>query len=404
MSWDNILGQDRVKKIISNAILNNRVSSSYLFTGMEGVGKEYTAIEFAKTFNCQNKKFLSNQNSNENENQLVYACNQCKSCNDINNLSSENLMLIFALPTTKTTAQNDDPIKNLDDEQYKELKSHLQLKVEDKYHKIQMTNATQIKINAIRELKKQLSFNSTVGGRKFAIIIDSETMTTEAANAFLKTLEEPNDNITLILVSSTPEKILQTILSRCQEIKFEPIERSILINYLIEKFDKNIEEAELISNFSQGSLSKAMEFIDDDIQQIRTEIVELLRTAVKKKYRIDLLNQIEDFVKAKDKNTIELALKLLIIWLRDVVIYKRILLDNNNSTNLVHQTNIQRLIVNKDQIDIVSKFAEHFGKSDFNNIIQKIEDSNKRIFQNVNLYLMLIDLFLDIRDNLLINR
>lgn len=399
MSWDNILGQERVKKILSNAIVNNRVSSSYLFTGIEGIGKEFIAIEFAKTFNCPNKQYKT-----INENEFVFACDKCKSCNDINNLSSENLLLIFPLPTTKTSSQSDDPIKNLDDEQYKELKLQLQLKSDDKYHKIQITNATQIKINAIRELKRQLSFNSTSGGRKFAIIIDSESMTTEAANAFLKTLEEPNDNITLILISSTPEKILQTILSRCQEIKFEPIERSILINHLIDKFEKSSEEAELISNFSQGSLSKAMEFIDDDIQQIRTEIVELLRTAVKKKYRIELLTQIEDFAKSKDKNTVELSLKLLIIWLRDVVIYKRVILDQNVSQNIEYNNNIQNLIVNKDQIEVISKFAEHFGNSDFNNIIEKIEDSNKRIFQNVNLYLMLIDLFLDIRDNLLSNR
>ena len=391
MSWNNILGQSRVKLILSNAIRNNRISSSYIFTGTEGIGKEFVAIEFAKSVNCDNK-FYTDDN-------LINACNKCKSCITIDNFSNNKIQLIYAMPTPKSTSE-DSNVKYTE-EQYKQIEEQISLKVKNKYHKINITGANQIKIGAVRELKKKLAYSTSEGGRRFSIIINSEDMTTEAANAFLKTLEEPNENTTIILISSSPEKILQTIMSRCQEIKFEPIEKDILINHLIEKYSKSDTEARLIANFSQGSLSKSYEFIDEDIQQLRVDIVDLLRSCIKRKFRIELVKEIEILTASKDKNKVELALKLLIIWIRDVVlITKTSLVDNNN----MNQEKFRDLITNKDQEEIITKFASSFGKADFVLINNKIEETIRKIFQNVNLNLTLIDLFLEIRKLLLKSR
>jgi len=380
MSWDNILGQERIKLILSNAIKNNRISSSYLFTGIEGIGKDYIAIEFAKIVNCENKF---------NKNDIIYSCDKCKSCVTFDNLSNENLILIYSLPTVKSSSKSDDPIQNLDEKQLLELKSQLNLKIENKYHKITLLGANNIKVNSVRDLKKKLSFASANAGRKFIIILNAEEMTSEASNAFLKTLEEPNDNITIILVTSTPEVILQTIKSRCQEIIFAPIENSLIISNLIDKFNKSSEEANLIANFAQGSLSKCLDFIDEDIQNLRTEIVTLLRTTVKRKYKIELMSQIESLTAAKDKNKLEIALKLLIIWLRDVEVYIK--------------TEDQNLIINKDQIEIIAKFSKVFNNSNFNILLLEIEKTITMIFQNVSLNIALTSLFLKIRENLLGN-
>lgn len=391
MSWNNILGQSRVKLILSNAIRNNRVSSSYIFTGTEGIGKEFVAVEFAKSVNCENKIYTDDN--------LISACNKCKSCITIDNFSNNNIQLIYAMPTPKSTSE-DSNVKYTE-EQYKQIEEQLSLKVQNKYHKINITGANQIKIGAIRELKKKLAYATSEGGRRFSIIINSEDMTTEAANAFLKTLEEPNENTTIILISSSPEKILQTIMSRCQEIKFEPIEKDILISHLIEKYSKSETEARLIANFSQGSLSKSYEFIDEDIQQLRVDIVDLLRSCIKRKFRIELAKEIEILTASKDKNKVELALKLLIIWIRDVVlITKTSLVDNNN----MNQEKFRDLITNKDQEEIITKFASSFGNADFGLINNKIEETIRKIFQNVNLNLTLIDLFLEIRKILLKSR
>ena len=390
MSWNNILGQNRVKLILSNAIKNGRVGSSYIFTGIEGVGKEFVAIEFAKAVNCENKNYADDN--------LIYACNKCKSCITIDNFSNNNIQLIYALPTPKTGS--DESNVKFTEEQYKQIEEQINLKIQNKYHKINITGANQIKIAAIRDLKKKLAFATSESGRRFAIIINSEDMTTEAANAFLKTLEEPNDNTTIILISSSPEKILQTIMSRCQEIKFEPIQKDVLIKYLIENYSKNETEAALISNFSQGSLSKSFEFIDEDIQLLRVDIVDLLRSCVKRKFRIDLSKEIEVLTSSKDKFKVELALKLLIIWIRDVVLINNIK-DLENSDNL---KSYYELLTNKDQEEIIGKFAESFGKADFSLIILKIEETIRKIFQNVNLNLTLLDLFLEIRKILLVSR
>lgn len=380
MSWDNILGQERIKLILSNAIKNNRISSSYLFTGIEGIGKDHIAIEFAKIVNCEN---------NFTKNDIIYSCDKCKSCITFDNLSNDNLILIYSLPTVKSNSKSDDPIQNLDEKQLFELKSQLNLKIENKYHKINLTGANNIKVNSIRDLKKKLSFASSNAGRKFIIILNAEEMTSEASNAFLKTLEEPNDNITIILVTSTPEVILQTIKSRCQEIIFAPIENSSIVDHLINKYNKSREEANLISNFAQGSISKCSDFIDEDIQNLRSEIVELLRTTVKRKYKIELMGQIESMTAAKDKHKVEIALKLLIIWLRDVEIFIR--------------TEEQNLIINQDQIEIISKFSKVFQNANYNALIIEIEKTITMIFQNVSLNIALTSLFIRIRENLLGN-
>lgn len=388
MSWDKILGQRRIKKVLSNAIVNNRISSSYLFIGPEGVGKEFVAIELVKVVNCAFRK----QEISENGDTLVFACETCKSCQNINKLSSENLLFVFPLPTTKNNTQNDDPVKDLDEQQYTELKEELKQKVENKYHKISLTNATQIKINSVRDIKRKLAYNSSQGERRFVVIQDADSMTSEAANAFLKTLEEPSEQVTIILISSNPARILQTILSRCQQIQFEPIESKELIGYLVSHYQKSESEAALIAKFSEGSLHKALSFIDEDVQDLRGEVVELLRTCVKKKYRVSIVQKIEEMVKTHDKNKIDFALKLLIMWLRDVIVVV------NSKKN--QDDRILSLITNQDEFDVLSKFASLFSDVDFAKIIDIIEKTSYKIYQNVNLNLMLLNLMLNIRAEL----
>ena len=89
-------------------------------------------------------------------------------------------------------------------------------------------------------------------------------MNKEGMNALLKTLEEPPEYINIILITSNPNQMLPTILSRCQSIKFNPVEANKIIDMLVDYYGKDKEEAEFISNFTKGSVGKSIEISQSD--------------------------------------------------------------------------------------------------------------------------------------------
>jgi DNA polymerase-3 subunit delta' len=232
MSFDRILGQTQPKQTLKNALQSNSLAHSYLFYGQESIGKKHTAIELAKTLNCSE--------SGEGD-----ACDKCLSCRKIKKRTHPDFFFIEPVKTNATSRE-----------------------------------AT-IKIEPIRELQRKLAFHPYEGKVKVAVINDAELMNPQAANSFLKTLEEPPSATVLILVSSNPFKLLPTLISRCQAIKFQPLTPENIKKILKETMTEGIiEENDL--NFrtlrSRGSVKKAMKKDMAEIANIRQEIVGLLET------------------------------------------------------------------------------------------------------------------------------
>ena len=232
MSFDRILGQTQPKQTLKNALQSNSLAHSYLFYGQESIGKKHTAIELAKTLNCSE--------SGEGE-----ACDKCLSCRKIKKRTHPDFFFIEPVKSNPTSRE-----------------------------------AT-IKIEPIRELQRKLAFHPYEGKVKVAVINDAELMNPQAANSFLKTLEEPPSATVLILVSSNPFKLLPTLISRCQAIKFKPLTPENIKKILKETMTEEIIEEDDL-NFrtlrSRGSVKKAMKEDMADIANIRQEIVGLLET------------------------------------------------------------------------------------------------------------------------------
>ena len=136
-----------------------------------------------------------------------------------------------------------------------------------------------IKIEAIRELQRKLAFLPYEAKVKVAIINNADLMNLQASNSFLKTLEEPPSSTILILISSQPFKILPTIISRCQTVQFQPLNRENIKKILKEiKAEEIMEDAELEFRAirSRGSAKKALAEDMDDIANFRAEMVSLL--------------------------------------------------------------------------------------------------------------------------------
>jgi DNA polymerase-3 subunit delta' len=376
MAWNSIIGQQRVKTILQRAILEHKIPHGYCFWGMEGVGKDALALEFAKTVNCPYPRETDDG---------IEACGTCKSCIQADKIEHPNIKFVFSLPAGKSADSRDDsPIFRLTDDQIKLIQEQLQIKSENPYHNITIPNASQIRISSIRDVKKSVTMSASQQGRRVVIISEADEMTTEAANAFLKTLEEPHDEITLILTTARHDSLPQTILSRCQQIYCDALTDDDIADALTARMNLEYEEARLISSFAQGSYARACEFLDENMRRMRLEVVDLLRSALKKTfYRAEVLSHLEKMTGEKDRTRVEMMLMLLMMWLRDCHAFAAARYDAP--------------IINIDQRDTIEKFATAFAGADYPSAISAVEDAIIHIRRNVQIQLTMLTLLITCR-------
>jgi DNA polymerase-3 subunit delta' len=368
--WSNIIGQDRVKKILKNIYSSGRISHAYIFYGKEGIGKDAAAVEFAKLLNCENKI------------DGIEACDTCQSCRQISTLNSTTFKFITSLPAgKKETSEDDNPVNTLRDDDYEIFLEEFSRKSKDNYYKISIPNANDIKISSIRQIKKEIYLTGEKGKKKIFLISNSDLMNIQSSNAFLKILEEPPGDSLIILTTSRLNAMLPTITGRCQKIRFDSINKEDLTKFLLDfKKDLKPSDAELYADISDGSILKCKNITDSYFLELRELMIEMLIALVTNK-SITLSNIINEVVSPKDKEKIRQFLLLIIIWFRDVI-----LVSNGEKLN----------IINKDKAERLEKFSKLY-KTDNYKIINFVEDSYKELEQNLNTELLLMNLVFRIK-------
>lgn len=373
MAWQNVIGQDRIKQILSRSYKNGKIPTAMLFVGNEGTGKDAVAFEFAKLLNSANPQEIG---------ELIEADPAFDKRWSENLFNHPNINYINALPSGKQSSEAEsDPTAGLSKSQVEEVKEQLEIKAKNYYHQFSIDKANFIRVNQIRQIKNTLKMSAPSSGYRVFIVNNADKMNGEAANAFLKTIEEPAPKTCIILTTTNLELIIQTIRSRCQVIKFNPISDEDIVAYLQKQsFDETA--AKLIVPFAEGSISKALYFSGDEVILLREKILELLRNSLKRNnYRVNMLTTIDDIV-ALGKDQVSKSLKLLSIWLRDA--YRT----TNGFSN----------ISNFDQLDAIKRFAQGFGEKDFNSSFEEIEKSQLKLKQNVNPSLVVIALMMRFRE------
>lgn len=224
MSLAEIIGQEKAIKTLSCILERKRLASSYIFCGEPGTGKKLTAVNFAKALNClknSNKSgVVSNELKPEHHSSLpltsishLDSCDDCVSCLKIDSGSHPDLLIISS---------------------------------EDR----------QIKIDEIRLVDGALSFRPFEGRKKVVIVDDADTMNIAAANAFLKTLEEPPEDSLIILIASRPDRLPATIRSRCSRVNFITLSLDACKQVLNRKVPD--EELESLAKLSMGKPGLAL--------------------------------------------------------------------------------------------------------------------------------------------------
>ncbi|MGB2869375.1 MAG: DNA polymerase III subunit delta' [Bacteroidota bacterium] len=305
MSWESIIGQNRVKALLKRAVQQERIAHAWLLHGPEGTGKDALAIEFAKVLNCTKGG--------------PHACDACASCRRFETLQHPNVKLIVALPVGKSEKQGDDPVATLSADQISAIQEQMSLKARDPYHRISLAKANFIKINSVREVKRQSALTRSQEGRKVFIISRAEQMNDEAGNSLLKTLEEPLADTVLILTTSERARLLPTIVSRCQLVQCDPLQEQEIEDALRAREQAEPEQAKLAARMSGGSYTAARDLLSKDIVNERVEVVAFLRVILGN-HKVALVSTVEAIVASHDKAGLERWLKLLQSWIREALV------------------------------------------------------------------------------------
>ena len=229
--FEQIIGNQKIREQLTQAIQNQKTSHSYLFVGTEGIGKKEMAKEFAKSILCL---------------QGPMYCHTCKSCIEFDTENNPDFQMI-------------EPDGNT------------------------------IKIEQIRDMQKKVVEKPIIATKKIYIINDGDKMTKEAQNCLLKTLEEPPEYVTIILVGTNENAFLSTIKSRCTILRFQDIPEEELKQFLAKK---NIAlQDDALLKLCGGSIGKALQ-----VQEKQEEYMQLcdMLTHLKQKDIIEIFKQAQN--------------------------------------------------------------------------------------------------------------
>ena len=371
------------KKIVSNIISaqpkiwsqlqkihsSRQIGNAYLFSGPPGCGKEGIALQFAQLLNCENQK--------------KQICKLCSSCIRFSSLQHENLKLIFPLPILKKTSDKiEDAVGSKD---LGLITDAIVEKSKDSFFKIKIPKATRIPIQSIRLLRKNLYLKKEKFGRQIVIVFDSHLLSEgqgESGNAFLKLLEEPPEQSTIILVTDYSELLLPTIISRCQKIRFPKLTDAYISEWLQINGIKN-EAVTLLTSLSRGNIHQA-KFISsqslDDLVRLIEGLVKLISQNDPNQWR----NFIQTYSKLATRDYIKLNFHffLMKIWFYSA---NRLM---KNLDDILHTTNLK-----SGMLRIITKYPN----ADFSAIILQLEEVLRAKSQNRYMPLVLINFLINIQ-------
>ena len=322
MSFSHIRGNEKALKVLMRIIKTRRLAHAYLFSGLEGIGKRLAAVAFSKTLLCSSGGWES--------------CGSCSACVQVDQGNHPDLIMVD--PQNGTTT-----------------------------------------IDSIRDFKRQLSRKSFAGGYKTCIIDNAEKMNDNAQNALLKTLEEPSPDTVIVLITAQPYFLLPTILSRCQQVKFQPLPISTAAEVVMEKWDVDRQTASLMVTLTGGSPGKALELKKEAIEEIRESLINHLCFSSEAE-RQGIFDLAEAF--SGDKSRLDLKLNLLRLWYRDILLYK---IYRNSDC-----------LLNKDKAAEIASLSSIWSLENLLKALLWIEDYHQALTYNANPQLTMEGLFMKI--------
>lgn len=250
MFFRDIPGQDHIASMLRKSVEANRISHAQLFAGSEGSATLPMALAYAQYISCR-------------ERGATDSCGVCPSCVKYSKLIHPDLHFVF--PVFRTT-RHPDPVSDNFLPEWRKLNIDSPFfGINDWLRAIDVENSQAIIYAAeASEIIRKHSLKTYEGEYKIMIIWLPERMHSAAANKLLKLIEEPPARTLFLLVAAEPDKLLPTILSRCQLVRFRPVDPAALAGYLTEKYSLSVSRANEIAHISQGNIVRALKMVTED--------------------------------------------------------------------------------------------------------------------------------------------
>lgn len=358
MSWDFPVGQNRVRMLLENSMRRHRLAHAYLFHGPKGVGKDAMAVFLALTLNCRKGK--------------TGGCGECPSCIQILQLNYPHVHFVVPAPTRPRGIKEPDYLQTIREGMLQWIgHPHTEMVFPS-----EMNTLPVIGIEQIRLLKTGVVLRVQEGLTRVIVISRADRMTDSAANSLLKLLEEPPERTVLVLTSHQPGMLLETIVSRCQKIRFHLLPEKEIYTALRERWNVVEDRARLLARMSGGSVQRALQLNNETFLAQRQEAVRFLETALLGS-EMDRIELTEKTAQKGEKAQVQEMLHLLIIWLRDLGHW---------------QSGSFRLIMNIDQEDILTRWSGKWPGGKIDKSVVHVEQAIDLIEKNVYLPLVLMTL------------
>jgi len=331
MPFRDIIGHEHPIAALRATVAHGRLAHAYLFHGECSIGKRLTALRFAQALNCDST-------SDRNE---LDACGSCRSCQQINTHTHPDFLIVEPDPEQTTP---------------------------------------QIKIEQVRDIEQQAMYRPLIGERKICLIDDADRMTIGAANALLKTLEEPPDHSLFLLISNRPAALPATIRSRCQALRFRTPTRTQVEAALILQRNVPPAEARFLAMVSEGRIGEAL---TNDMLELRARQNEFLELVQPKSLQSTtaILSAAEAIAKADRAQDV---FGWLARWIRDLV--------------LIQVEGDRHELFYVDQLATLEADARQANTDILLDLLKDIETTEQNATRHLNLHMALETILLRLRD------
>jgi DNA polymerase-3 subunit delta' len=358
-NWAGFYGHHNNREIIEQLVSSSKIPHALLFIGKQGVGKDFFALRSAQLIN------RTVGNSNESK----------RIISGLANLNEPFIKFIFALPRGKNETDESNPYEKLNPDDLDEIKEEISKKTVNPYHHIQLEKANNIKVNSIRDINKFLSLQYDLSFYRFVLISEAHLMNETSQNALLKNLEEPPPKVVFILTTPFPDRLRETIRSRCWSVYFSPLSNEDISKILVQYFAVERSLADAVSIFADGSVTTANQLLEHDFQTLKDKTISFLRYALGKKFHA-AYSEISSLLKDSDSYTLQLFIQMIITWLNDLQRHKA-------ATDNFYFS---------DYRETLEKFNKKFPRANFHDVVYKLDYMNSLVENNINSNLLVLNM------------